>query len=228
VQADASREAHLERIFSAPKDADEEEWDGWDYVINCAGETRPALDEAVYQARNHALSTTLAAEAAKQGVQCYVEMSTAHVYKVSGSSTETSTLKPRQSLATWKLSAEDDLRKIKGLPLVVLRLAHVYGPYAARWLGTALCLARVYQSEEGEMRWLGGKDLRTDTVHVEDVARAIWQVCGWYAAQKKKESVVFNLVDGGQTSKFRISWLTNWNLTRISTRESRRYITSGF
>jgi nucleoside-diphosphate-sugar epimerase len=123
------------------------------------------------------------------------------VYKASGSSTESSTLKPRQALATWKLTAEDDLRKIKGLPLVVLRLAHVYGPYAARWLGTALCLARVWESEEGEMPWLGGRDVRTDTVHVEDVSRAIWKVAGWYAAQKKKESVVFNLVDGGETSK---------------------------
>jgi len=70
-----------------------------------------------------------------------------------------------------------------------------------RVLGPALCLARVYQAEQREMRWLWGEDLRTDTVHVEDVVAAMWAVAEWYVKEKPKEMPVFNLVDQGETTQ---------------------------
>lgn len=133
------------------------------------------------------------------------------VYKPdSAPSPETSKLKPWLKLAVWKAKAEEDLSKIEGLNLVVLRFANVYGPYVTKFLGTALCMARVYQSEEEAMEWLWGKDLRTNTVHVEDAARAMWTACEWYVgvARKKKEGKavrpvpVFNVVDHGKTCEF--------------------------
>lgn len=92
--------------------------------------------------------------------------------------------------------------------LVVVRLAHVYGPYASQWVATALCMARVYQSLGEEMKWLWTKDLRTNTVHIHDVARALWAVAAWYDAGKpdwdaKTMGAVptFNVVDKGVTTQ---------------------------
>jgi nucleoside-diphosphate-sugar epimerase len=90
------------------------------------------------------------------------------------------------------------------LNLVVLRLAHVYGPYTSKFLGTALCLARVYQSEGREMKWLWNEDLRTNTVHVEDAAEAAWSVAQWYvktSPEKRDRVPIFNVVDRGNTCK---------------------------
>lgn len=92
------------------------------------------------------------------------------------------------------------------LNLVIVRLAHVYGPYASQWVATALCMARVYQHLNEEMKWLWTKDLRTNTAHIDDVARALWDISKWYEAGKanwdEKEmgpTPTFNVVDKGAT-----------------------------
>lgn len=95
------------------------------------------------------------------------------------------------------------------LNLAIIRLAHVYGPYASQWVATALCMARVYKAQDEEMKWLWTKDLRTNTVHIEDVVRALWAVAEWYAAGKKDWDdktmggpvPVFNVVDKGATTQ---------------------------
>lgn len=69
-------------------------------------------------------------------------------------------------------------------------------------------MARVYQHLETEMKWLWTKDLRTNTVHIHDVARALWETVAWYAAGKPKWNAsemgrvpVFNVVDKGETNQ---------------------------
>jgi len=153
--------------------------------------------------RSHALSLTLGREAAKRKVPVYVEMSTGMVYKSDSSPhKETDKTKPWSNLAKWRLQAEQDLAQIEGLNLVVLRLPHVYGPYTSKFLATGLCMARVYQHLETEMKWLWDKDLQTNTVHVEDVARALWTVAEWYTSGAPKDKTpVFNIVDHGKTCK---------------------------
>jgi len=44
-------------------------------------------------------------------------------------------------------------------------------------------MARVYESEGKEMRWLWDKELRTNTVHVEDAARGVWHAAEWNTKQ---------------------------------------------
>lgn len=92
--------------------------------------------------------------------------------------------------------------------MVIVRLPHVYGPYASQWVATALCMARVYQHLEGEMKWLWTKDLRTHTVHIDDAARALWELAAWYNAGKPNWSAaemgqvpIFNVVDKGETTQ---------------------------
>lgn len=93
------------------------------------------------------------------------------------------------------------------LNLIIVRLAHVYGDYASQFVATALSLARVYQHLHGEMKWLWTKDLRVNTVHIDDVTRGLWSIAEWYATQKqagwdaKSMGAIptFNMVDRGQT-----------------------------
>ena len=92
-----------------------------------------------------------------------------------------------------------------------MRLPHVYGPYASQWVGTPLCMARVYKALESEMKWLWTKDLRTNTAHIHDVVRALWAVAGWYVAGNNGASwdakatgntvPTFNVVDKGATTQ---------------------------
>jgi dTDP-4-dehydrorhamnose reductase len=177
----------------------------FDYVFNCGGETRYSQDDQVYRARSHALSTTIGAESARRKIRVFIELSTGMVYKPSSSpNDESAKLKPWLRLAKWKLQAEEDLAKMDGLNLCVLRLAHVYGAYTHNFLATALCLARVFQSEQREMKWLWNEDLRTNTVHVEDVAAAMWVGAEWYVKTqlgKRQRAPIFNLVDQGDTCK---------------------------
>jgi len=216
LQADASKPQSLERIFSLPGGG------SFDYIFNCGGETRYSHDDQVYKARSHALSLTIGAEAARRHCRAYIELSTGQVYESRREPRkESDKTKPGIKLARWKLAAEEELARIPGLKLVVLRLAHVYGPYAGRgWLGTQLALARVYQEQRGrELKYLWSAELRTNTVHVADVARACWAAAEWRAAREQQHPTtttppqdappqassphpaVFNIVDTGATSQ---------------------------
>lgn len=163
----------------------------------------------MYKLRSFDLSLNVGREAAKRGVKCFVELSTGMVYKPDSSpSKEQDKLKPWSKIAVFKLQAEEELAKIEGLNLVIVRLAHVYGPYASQWVATALCMARVYKALESEMKWLWTKDLRQNTVHIDDVSRALWAITGWYTAGKAKwddgkmgKVPTFNVVDKGVTTQ---------------------------
>lgn len=209
LQADASREQSQPRIFDLPPGRDGVKKE-FDFVFNCGGETRFSQDDGVYKVRSYQLSLAVGKEAAKRGVKAFVEVSTGQVYNPNKTPQKESdkTSKPHTKQAKWKLQAEEELSKISGLKLCILRLPHVYGPYTGRWLGTQLALARVYQSREPKetMKWLWGSDLKTNTLHVEDSARAMWAAALWRAKNDRipnapNEKIVFNVVDKGATSQ---------------------------
>ena len=160
--------------------------------------------------RSYGLAIALGKEAAKRGIKCFVEISTGMVYKPdSVPRKESDKLKPWSKLAKWKLTAEEDLAKIEGLNLLIFRVANVYGPYTRKFLATLLCMARVYQFRNEEMKWLWKEDLRTNTVHILDVVRALWVGAEWYVntPQPSQSPPVFNIVDHGNTCKFAQSFL---------------------
>ncbi|KAF7195210.1 putative short-chain dehydrogenase/reductase family 42E member 2 [Pseudocercospora fuligena] len=210
VQADASREQSQSRVFDLPAGPDGAKRE-FDYVFNCGGETRFSQEDEVYKLRSYQLSLSVGKEAARRGVKAFVECSTGTVYnpnKTPQKETE-KTSKPHTKQAKWKLAAEEELSKIAGLKLVVLRFPNVYGPYGGRgWLGTQLALARVYQSREPKdtMKWLWSGDLRTNTLHVEDAARACWLAAEWRSKNDSipnvsSDAIVFNVVDKGETKQ---------------------------
>jgi len=66
----------------------------------------------------------------------------------------------------------------------------------------------VYQSRDPKetLKWLWSSELRTNTLHIEDAARALWMAAEWRAANDRipsasNERVVFNVVDKGATSQ---------------------------
>ena len=195
----------MTKIFDRPDDKQ------FDIVFNCGGETRFSQEDEVYRARSYNLSLAVGHEAARRKVSCFVECSTGQVYKpAQAPRKESDKLKPWSTQAKWKLSAEEDLSKIDGLNLCILRLANVYGPYTTGFLSTALCMARVYKYLEKDMKWLWDKDLMTNTVHVDDAVRALWRVTEWYrdsgkvgkTADKEGSAPIFNIVDHGKTCMY--------------------------
>ncbi|KAI4282793.1 MAG: hypothetical protein L6R38_002681 [Xanthoria sp. 2 TBL-2021] len=214
LQADASREQSLAKIFTPPASCPRKEYT---YVFNCGGETRYSQEDAVYKARSVELSVNLARECARRKTPALVEFSTGQIYKRPNSSTvksggckEDATTKPWTKLAKYKLFAEEELeklRKTEQLRYVVLRLGHVYGPYDMGYLARGLCLAKVYERKREEMKWLWTKDLRVNTVHVEDVCAAAFHAATWCASTAADQEPAgldkrtFNIVDQGDTSQ---------------------------
>lgn len=223
IQADASREASLPRMFDLPNSKK------FTYVINLGGETGYSQTKEIYQLRSHTLSCTLATEAAKRSIPAFVEASTGMVYAPTRSpKKETDKLKPWNKIAKVKLQTEDALSKISGLSLVILRLAHVYGDYDGGYIARTLCMARVYQEQQRELNWLWTKDLRVNSVHVSDCVRAFWEAAQWRArdsspapssapntttssrrpslmtasgGEAPPQAPLFNIVDHGSTSQ---------------------------
>ena len=78
-----------------------------------------------------------------------------------------------------------------------------------------MVLGRVHQSLNEELKWLWTKDVKMNTVHIEDVARACWAAAEWYAAGKANWEVssqarvpIFNIVDHQNTDQGHLAQIT--------------------
>jgi len=177
--------------------------------------------------RSTQLTTVLARECARREIPAFIELSTGHVYKTPSSSTvssggcvETSPLKPGPKIAKHMLDAEIQLAKIRAetggkLRYAILRLANVYGDYETGYFSRGLCMARVWQKKGVEMKFLYGKEMRINTVHVLDVCDAMWKAAIWICGSSYPAEVAtslegisapdalraFNIVDEGDTSQ---------------------------
>ncbi|MDI1488256.1 MAG: hypothetical protein OHK93_007530 [Ramalina farinacea] len=226
MQADASRPQSNERIFTPTKAKH------YTYVFNCGAETRYSQDPSIYDLRNTQLSKNLATYISQQKPPhkpSLVEFSTGMIYKppsdstiASGGCTETAQLKPWLKISKAKLKGEETLEEIahtcgpEGLNYATLRLGHVYGRFDTGFLARGLCIARVYQHIGKEMKWLWGKSLRVNTVHIEDVCTAAWAAAQWASlhptsstsTQKQKmNDVAFNITDDGDLSQEKLASL---------------------
>ncbi|KAF9407821.1 hypothetical protein BGZ94_002553, partial [Podila epigama] len=90
------------------------------------------------------------------------------------------------------------------LNLVILRPAIVYGIGSMSGLTPRLICGRVYKQLEEQMDFLWGGDLKINTVHVNDVVRAVWHTANWYVSSDNSnpsDPVVFNLADDNDTTQ---------------------------
>ncbi|KAJ3211046.1 hypothetical protein HDU67_004808 [Dinochytrium kinnereticum] len=170
-QANLVNPATVEKVYT------NDDGTQFDYVFNCAAETKYGQSEEVYDEKVFNLSVAVAKEAAKRGVKVFVEMSTAQVYESDKKpSNEESKVKPWTLIAKYKIKAEEELKKIAGLNLIILRPSVVYGPADLLGITPRLIIGAVYRQLKEEMKLLWTKDLKLHTVHVLDVVRAMWSV----------------------------------------------------
>jgi len=194
-QVNLSRAGTIEKVFDddAP----------YDYVFNLAGETKYSQADAVYQENIIDVSLTAAKEAAKRGVKVFVEVSTAQVYDSSSKpKKEDGKIKPWTGIAKAKAKAEEELKKVQGLNLIIVRPAIVYGPGDLSGITPRLVIAAVYKSIGEKMEFLWDKDLKINTVHVRDVVHALWHL-----ATKGKPGTLYNLADENDTTQGSVSSL---------------------
>jgi len=169
----------------------------FDYVFNLAGETKYSQVEAVYKENIIDVSVCTATEAAKRGARVFIEVSTAQVYD-SGSKPrkEDAKIKPWTGIAKAKAKAEEELKKINGLHLIIVRPAIIYGPGDLSGLTPRFITAAVYKSLGEKMEFLWDKDLALNTVHVRDVVCALLHL-----AKNGKPGSVYNLADDNSTDQ---------------------------
>ncbi|XP_047143812.1 uncharacterized protein LOC100209027 isoform X1 [Hydra vulgaris] len=195
-QANLVNPAHVERVFAT---------NGFlfDYVINLASETRYGQGDEVYTEHIYNLGVNVATKSASCKVKRYIELSTAQVYESDKkASDEEGKLNPWTSLAIFKLKLEKKLREIEGLDYVIIRPALVYGISDKHSLTPRLIIGAVYKQLQEKMKLLWSKDLKMNTVHVNDVAIAIWFLC-----THGKKGDVYNLVDKQDSTQGSISEL---------------------
>jgi nucleoside-diphosphate-sugar epimerase len=189
-QANLASPAACKKVF-------EDEGGKFDYVVNCASETKYSQTEDIYKEKVRDLAILAGKEAAAHGVKKFIELSTSQVYDPgSKASKEDGKLKPFTVVAKFKLEAEKGLAAIDGLPLVVLRPATIYGPADTQGLAPRLICAAVYTQLKETMEFLWTGDLKLHTVHVRDVCKAIWLCC-----EKAQPGSVYNLADHNDTTQ---------------------------
>ncbi|KAF9177621.1 hypothetical protein BGZ51_008349 [Haplosporangium sp. Z 767] len=189
----------FEKIFTR------EDGSSFDYVINFASETKFSQAPEIYEDRIYKLSLNCAKEAVKRNVKVFVQVSTGDIYESNGvASKEDSKTKPWNVMAEYKLKVDKELQNMPGLNLVILRPAVVYGIGAMGGLTPRLICGRVYQHLKEKMEFLWTEDLKINTVHVQDVVRAVWHVANWYVSSDNTQQgapVIFNLADENDTDQ---------------------------
>jgi len=189
-QVNLAREAMVNKVFD----------DGgikWNFVINLAGETKYSQTDEVYKENIIDVSVTCATAAAKRNIPRFIEVSTAQIYDAGKKpSAETDKLKPWTKLAKAKLTAEEKLKEIKGLNLVIVRPAIVYGPGDISGITPRLITGAIYKHLGETMEFLWDKDLKMHTVHVTDVCAALWHL-----STNGTLGEVYNLADSNDTDQ---------------------------
>jgi len=180
-QVDLSKPEHVKKAFKDHK---------FTYVVNLCGETRCGCHDADYKIKCEDTAARCLEEAKANGIQKWIEVSTAQVYEAEKSiKTEKSKLEPWTTIAKYRLRAEA-LVKASGVPYVILRPAIVYGPGDLTGLSPRIMCAVSYCVLKEKMSFLWTDSLQINTVHVEDVCQAIYMSC-----QSGASGAVYNLAD---------------------------------
>lgn len=166
-------------------------------VFNLAAETKYGQTDAVYAEKVLDLSVKVATEAAKRDTEKFIEVSTAQVYEAGKKKAkEGDKCDPWTGIAKYKLQAEEALRKIPKLNLIIVRPVYVYGPGDITSLAPRIICGAVYKQLGEKMKFLWDEKLKINTVHVRDVSKALWHL-----SQKGTVGSIYNLADKGETDQ---------------------------
>lgn len=143
----------------------------------------------------------IATRAVAAGVSKIIHVSSATIYAGSAKPVgEAAKLAPWTRQAEFMLKSEEAVRGVPGAPVVILRPATVYGPGDVTGVMPRAVIAAAYVEMKEKMLFLWDGDLKCNTVHVFDVARAVY-----FVARKADVGSVWNLADKGNTDQARLA-----------------------
>ncbi|XP_058467714.1 uncharacterized protein LOC131440447 [Malaya genurostris] len=194
--------ANLININSCQNAFKTDDPDGWDYVINCAAETKPGQTDPVYQEGILKLTLNCAKEAVKYRVKRFVELSSASMYSSEKiPQKEDCPIEPWTMVGKYKALVEQELNKIEGLKFTILRLPICYGTGDRKGLTPRIIIAGIYKYLNETMKLLWTGSMKMNVVHVEDVCCALW-----YLVQNEKTiGETINICDDSEATQDTIS-----------------------
>ncbi|KDQ13201.1 hypothetical protein BOTBODRAFT_56260 [Botryobasidium botryosum FD-172 SS1] len=177
-QANLINPATVKQVFDPP--------DGhppYSYVFDFTGEIQYDRTDPVQIKNTTQLGYSLGVEAAKRKVAAYVRLQhpfydTPLEKRVSD---EKDDPKPSGVRGVWWHETLRALAAIKDLNLVIVRPGSIYGPHVLFGIVTPrIIMGAVYKYLDEEMKYLYVlTHIRINTVHVDDVSRALWAVAKW-------------------------------------------------
>jgi len=189
-QADIANPDHVTKVFA-------HDGGNWKYVINLAASTKYSQGKEVYDKNIVEVAKNAAAEAAKNKVARFIHVSTAHVYDADKKpSKEDSKIDPWTGIAKAHWEAEKHVRATAGLNFVIVRPAIVYGTGDVYGLTPRLIVGSIYRETKEKMESLYSSGLRVNTVHADDVAKALH-----FLLTKGQSGAVYNLADQNETDQ---------------------------
>jgi nucleoside-diphosphate-sugar epimerase len=190
IQANLAKESFLSKVFKEPGE--------YDYVFNCAAETKASQPSEDYESRVYDLALKCAEASAKNKVKRFVEVSDAAVYSPQSKkgTKEDGKIEPWTIVAQYKARVEEALAKISGLDYVIVRPVFIYGPSCVNYVMPRFIIGAVYKQLHEKMKLLWDGDLKLNTVHVHDVVRALWHL-----KDHGKSGDIYNLSDCGDTTQ---------------------------
>jgi nucleoside-diphosphate-sugar epimerase len=198
-QANLAKEGTIDNVFT---------WDGGEYsiVVNLAGATKYSQSWELYEENIIEVARVCAAAAKKHGCTRFIEVSTCQVYNhknvPEGGWTEGGEIAPWTGIGRARYEAEQRVMNTDGLDHVILRPAVVYGPGDMTGLTPRVVIGAIYKESGETMDILWSKSLKINTVHVNDVVRAIWHM-----HDHGDSGAIFNLVDKNDTDQGKINEL---------------------
>jgi nucleoside-diphosphate-sugar epimerase len=172
----------------------------YDYVINLAAVTKYSQAKEVYDANIVEVAHVTATEALAQGVKRYIHVSTGQVYKAKKPADEKTKPDPWTAIAVAHLEAEGKVKAVAGLNHIIVRPALVYGTADQLSLTPRLIIGSIHKELKKKMECLYTKDLRNNTVHARDVAKALHFLC-----RNGEKGSIFNLADENDTDQGKIN-----------------------
>ncbi|RKP12920.1 hypothetical protein BJ684DRAFT_16638 [Piptocephalis cylindrospora] len=190
IQANMANPETVSRVFTLPGNAK------FDCVFNCAAAANDWDVEEVLRQRYIIKPRLCAEHVVAHKIPVYVHLSTGCFYKDDGyQNDESRPMVPLTRIAQYVIDMEEGLRKIPGLPLVLVRPAIPWGKddfglLPAMMVGSVLHI-------QNDMEWLqpATPDIRYNLVHLKDIARAMIHLAKWYVDQGKTGTVVYNVAD---------------------------------
>uniref|UniRef100_A0A1Q3F9G2 Putative c-3 sterol dehydrogenase/3-beta-hydroxysteroid dehydrogenase n=1 Tax=Culex tarsalis TaxID=7177 RepID=A0A1Q3F9G2_CULTA len=171
---------------------DSEDGSSWDFVINCAAETKPGQTDPVYQEGILKLAMNCANEAAKCRCKRFVELSTGSMCSSEKvPQKEDCPVEPWTMVGKYKAQTEQELAKVNGLSYTILRLPICYGTGDRKGLTPRIIIAGIYKYLNETMKLLWTGSMKMNVVHVDDVSGALWELVN----NEQAAGQIFNICD---------------------------------